>query len=810
MAEAIVTSNFPNPFASPEVKSTAKYCKEFAAAFHAEAGNTTVTFGLTRNNQTFRRMDLYARGEQSTLQYKELMGLKKERGDPNVTGSFRNINFEILKVYPKIFNVLVNKVVNQPMQMTCKAIDAKGISDRRKRKAKLLEYMVNKDAIAAFEELTGMGLEKPIEEGEPLPDNVQEIDRYIDMNPKDITCMEVLDFVKLTLKENDWTQQGKEIAGDLVKYGFGGTRQYIDVDNKIKFRRVMINRAITNKVVFPDFRDMTRFGEYMDITVSELKRRTNGAWGEKAYMDIANKLAGNRYGPEPAQYYNRDTFSYAYDNEKITVLECLWLAVDTQVNMEFKNGAGNRRVKSMSHDYVPFRGDMTVNEGRGVTDQEYAKMNNGNKQILRTEVQNIYQCTWVVDTEYVYDFGLMKNMLRGANNWQQTVMPVTLISTDFISTTGLVERPLDDVQLNYLQYQSHVSASRPPGIAIEKHALARLAKGKVKWDPKKALEQYAESGSMLYDGYDEHGNYLGYLPFKELANGLSPGAQEHFQMMLQFIELIRNMLGINAMTEGQTPPERLGKTVAELSWGATDNALSHLTQAYKTVYERTANNLYFLLQNNLQRLNEEQVSESLGSETYKYFSLNKDLSLRDMGIILEEGPDDAVREKISQIVNQMVGTGEVTGEDAIAIELEGNPYRQLVMIRKHRKERENRKMQEQQAAIEQQGEQNTQTGVAVEQEKQKAMEAERQSRMEELQLLEQFKQAERNEQMTHELVMKSADSKQEDKLQSRDLEQKWMTELLRRQTELAAQRTELAKQKLANQKPLPKPASTKK
>jgi hypothetical protein len=222
--------------------------------------------------------------------------------------------------------------------------------------------------------------------------------------------------------------------------------------------------------------------------------------------------------------------------------------------------------------------------------------------------------------------------------------------------------------------------------------------------------------------------------------------------------------------------------------------------------------LYFLLQNNVQRLNEEQISESLGSESYKYLTLNKDLSLRDMGIILKEGPDDAVREKISQIVNLMVTNQEIPGEDAIAIELEGNPYRQLVMIRKHRKQREDRKFQEQEQLVAQQGEQNTETGIAVEQEKQKALEAQTAARMEELEMLEMFKQGERNEQMTHELVMKANEFKQEDKIQANDLDHKWMAELLRRQTELAKLRNDLAKQKLANQKPkaLPAKSSTKK
>src|SRR5688572_1912780 len=239
MAETVLTTtNFPNPFASPEVKSSTKYCKQFAEAFHMEAGSSTTSNGLTRDNKTFKRMDQYARGEQSTLQYKELMGLKKEKGELGVDGSFRNINFEILKVAPKIFNVVVNKIVNQPLNMRAKPIDPLSMSQRRKEKSKLLEFLVNKDAIEAFERLTKLGLEKPIPPGEVPPANATEVDQYVDMNPKDRTSMEVLDFVTQNFYENDWEQQGREIAGDLVKYGFGGTRQYIDVDNKIKFRRI--------------------------------------------------------------------------------------------------------------------------------------------------------------------------------------------------------------------------------------------------------------------------------------------------------------------------------------------------------------------------------------------------------------------------------------------------------------------------------------------------------------------------------------------------------------------------------------------
>lgn len=807
-------SKFPSQFVAPEVKNSEKYCKQYAEAFHTEAGYLPTTNALTRNNADYLRMRKYARGEQSQLQYKELMGLKKAKGSKDPNTSFRNLNFEILKVAPKIRNVVVNKIVNQPMNMTAKAIDPKSLSERRTYKSSLLEFMVDKEQIENFEKLTKMGLERPVPAGEIPPSNVAEIDPYVEMNPKDITAMEVLDFITLNFHENDWQQLGKEIAGDLVDVGVGGTRPYIDVDNKIKVRRIFPENSITNKCVYPDFRDMIRFGEYVEMTVSELKRRSRNKWGEQVYMDIANNVAGSmRYTGQYQTFMDSNGYSYAYDHEKVKVLECLWRSTDTEVHKEFTNESGNRRTKKESFNYVPFRGEKQVDDtgnisfSKGMSDDEYLKFTSGKQRILRTEMQNIYTCSWVVGTEYVYDHGLMKNMLRAANNWQETVMPVVLISTDFLSTMSLIEQPLDQVQLNYLQFQSHVAGSRPPGIAIEKHALARLGKGTTKkWDPKEDLEMYAETGNFVYDGYDEHGSPLQTYPFQELKNGLSEGAQQHFNLMLQFIEVIRNMIGLNSLTEGQTPPERLGKTVAQLSFGATDNALSHLTSAYKSIYEKTARNVFYLLQNNVQRMDPQVLSESLGSESHKYFMLNRDLSLRDMGIILEEGPDDAVREKVSTILNLMVENKEIPGEDAVRIEMQKNPYRQIQMLRKHRLEREQRQAAEQQAIVQQQGEQNTNTAVATEQEKQKTADQEFQRRMQEKQIDAMLADQARGKEMAHEVVMKRLDSQQEDKLQKDQLTSDYLNNLLKSQTEIRKVQekaeADLEKQRLANKKPV--------
>lgn len=760
---------FPSALAPQSVKVTPKYCKEYAKAFHEEAAHLPTEAALTRNNKNYKRYRQYARGEQSQLQYKELLGLKKAKDGKPPNTSFRNLNFEILKVAPKIRNVLVNKIVNQGYRMTAKAIDPKSISERRKYKSKLVEFIVNKEEIERFEKFTKIGLERPVE-GEAPPMNLLEIDPYMDMNPKDISSMEVLDFITQNYHENDWNQLGKEIAGDLVDLGIGGTRQFIDVDGRIKIRRIVPENCVTNRCIFPDFRDLIRFGEYIEMTVGDLKRRTQNSFGEKAYQDIANKVTNNKYNNTTQNfYYQADSYSFAYDHENVTVFECMWYSTDTDTHIKYTNGAGNTRLKKQASDYVPFRGDVNVNGGNGLSDEEFNKMNAGKEEIIRTQVRNVYTCSWVVDTEHVFNFGLMKNMLRSATNWQDTVMPVTLISTDFMSTMGLIEQPLDQVQLNYLQMQSHVQSSKPPGIAIEKRALARLQAGTKKLDPKQALELFAETGNIIYDGYDDHGSPLNQHPFKELTNGLSAGASDHFNFMLQWVDVIRNLVGLNAMTEGQTPPERLGRDVAHLSMGASDNALSHLTEAFKSLYERTARNVFYLLQNNVQRMEPEQISESLGSESYKYFMLNRDLALKDMGIILEEGPNDAIKERISQRLQAMVDNKEIPGEDAIMIEMMDNPYRQVLLIRKHRIERERQAAADQENITRTQAEAQGEQAMKLEEAKDAAAQKAFERELHKMEIEKGIELEEKERDRNHEMLMKLLDRESDMEQSDRDL-----------------------------------------
>ena len=60
-------------------------------------------------------------------------------------------------------------------------------------------------------------------------------------------------------------------------------------------------------------------------------------------------------------------------------------------------------MQQKEHGWTPFKGDKTVNEGRGLTDDEFKQHYNGEREIYRDRVRNVYKCSWVVDTDYAYN-----------------------------------------------------------------------------------------------------------------------------------------------------------------------------------------------------------------------------------------------------------------------------------------------------------------------------------------------------------------------------------------------------------------------
>lgn len=692
----------------PAIKATAEWCGANAKAMVNESRLCpTQTFVCGPNQTNISHLRAVARGEVDPNQYKERFGLKRDNGKGNK--SYRNLNYAILKVAPGIRNNLVNRMMEKMYRVNVKATDPLAMNQRRQILAQIESDRANQEAMAEFERISRLKLERQFTD-EQLSMSPQEVDVELEMNPYDLASLEVKDYLTMTLGLNDWDVKSEDICGDLADGGTGVAHVYIDEVGVIKVDRWMPERVVTNRCVKRDFSDMIRVGVFQDITVTELKARTKGKIGKKGeddYREIAKKVAeggASRYNKSFENYYDETRYAYRYDHEKVTVFTCYWYSVDQFTYKTFTTGAGNMRTKPMPFGHVPSKGDPNVNDGKGYSDEEFNKMNGGAEMIYRNEIRNVYKCSWVVDTDYVYDFGLMTNMPRYAKSLAETKLPVIISTTDFMSPFGNVENMLDMVQLEWLQFQAHTASSKPPGIAIERNALMRVGAkpgqaGK-STDWKKALQMYAETGSIVYDGYDQHGNPLNQIPIMELANGLPAAAQQHWEMMVGIITMIRNMLGINDLVAGENPAERLGKAVAEMSFGAAELNISHMHRAYKSIYERVCKMVVDLIPDAFDKGVLPGFVDMLGMESFQFFNINRDLNLRDMGIQIQEGPDAIVKERISMAIQIAIDRQELDPEDAIYVELEDNPYRAIQILKRKRKQKQKEAMEANQANME--------------------------------------------------------------------------------------------------------------
>lgn len=686
---------YPSHFVDPAIKASPEWCGAHARAMvHESRLSPTQTFVCQSNQTNISHLRAVARGEVDPNQYKERFGLKRDNGKGNK--SYRNLNYAILKVAPGIRNNLVNRMMEKMYRVNVKATDPMAINQRRQILAQIESDRANMEHMQEFERVSRLRLERQFSD-EQLSMSPQEIDVELEMNPYDLASLEVKDYLTMTLGLNDWSTKSEDICGDFADVGVGAAHVYIDEVGVIKIDHWMPERVVTNRCVKRDFSDMIRVGVFQEITVSELKVRTKGKIGNKGeedYKDIAKRVAeggASKYSKPYNDYYDDTRYCYRYDHEKVTVFTCYWFSVDQFTYKTFTTEAGNTRTKQMPYAHVPFKGDPNVNEGKGLSDQEFNKMNGGSEMIYRNEIRNVYKCSYVVDTEFVYDYGLMTNMPRYAKSLAETKLPVIIYSTDFMSPFGNVENMLDMVQLEWLQFQAHTAASKPPGIAIERNALmkvgAKPGQAGKSTDWKKALQMYAETGSIVYDGYDQHGTPLTQIPIMELANGLPAAAQQHWEMMVGLITMIRNMLGINDLIAGENPAERLGKAVAEMSFGAAELNISHMHRAYKSIFERVCKMVVDLIPDAFDKGVLPGFVDMLGMESYRFFNANRDLNLRDMGIQIEEGPDHVVRERISQAIQIAIDRQELDPEDAIYVELEDNPYRAIQILKRKRKQK---------------------------------------------------------------------------------------------------------------------------
>jgi len=343
----------------------------------------------------------------------------------------------------------------------------------------------------------------------------------------------------------------------------------------------------------------------------------------------------------------------------------------------------------------------------------------------------VYKGKWVIDTNYIFDHGLCTDMKRAKSSLMDTKLSYHLFAPEFwdMKSVGMMEQIIpiaDAIQIAWYRLQNVINQSRPKGIMIEMGALEDIPMGAggKKLSPMKVLDLYNKTGTLVYRKMDAQGRQTNYRPIEELENGLGRDAMNYWQLIQNHIQMLRDITGMNEMTDGSTPDPRTLTTVAKLAYEGTNNALTNIVGGEKKLLESLSNDIILRLQDVASMGEVKGYVRALGGNTMKFFKMSSNVALYEFGIFLEDKPTDDQRAMLMQQVQAGQAGGLLDIEDAIIIQNTDNlKVAQQILaykIRKRKEQEEEKAMRMQQMNAEVQ----MQSAQAAEQAKQQTIQVE--------------------------------------------------------------------------------------
>lgn len=671
-----IVNGFPSHLIDPREKGKdwiKQYCKAAWSSWNND-NNGNIFYNARYRYEVYKQ---YAMGNQSVNKYKPLMGVDQES-----TETWLNIDWSIIPIIPKFRRIALGKLSKVDYNIVATPVDALANEENEDyfaaTKAKIL--MREEAKKIAPELLDSPALQ--IEPGEAK--DMEELEMQMKYTHKHQMAIEAEQAIKLVMEQNQIEKIRDTVREDLFDYGVSGYKEFIDSNGAIKIRRVNPRNLIINSCKNNDFSDASYIGEVIEMTISDLKQMAGNQFSEDEYEEIAKNVIG-KYGNPREWLDNLSIFNRGYDQFNIRILDMEFFSVNEMVYEQRIDRRGNK---------VYARA-------------KFEDRNKRKDKFERVAYKVVYKARWIVDTNFMFDYGLATNMKRAKSSLMDTKLSYHLFAPEFydMNAHGIMEQIIpiaDAIQIAWYRLQNVVNQSRPKGIMIEMGALEDipLGAGGKKMTPMKVLDLYNKTGTLVYRKADAQGRMTNYKPIEELENGLGRDAMSYYQMIQNHIQMLRDITGMNEMTDGSTPDPRTLTTVAKLAYEGTNNALYNIVFGEKVLLEDLANDLILRIQDVAESGEVKGYVRALGGNTMRFFQMSSNVGLYEFGIFLEDKPSDDQRAMLMQQVQAGQMNGMLDIEDAIIIQNTDNlkVAQQLLAykIRKRREQEEEKAMRQQQ------------------------------------------------------------------------------------------------------------------
>ena len=275
----------------------------------------------------------------------------------------------------------------------------------------------------------------------------------------------------------------------------------------------------------------------------------------------------------------------------------------------------------------------------------------------------------------------------------------------------------DMVQITHLKMQQVLQRMIPDGVYLDVDGINEVDLGNgTNYNPQEALNMFFQTGSIIGRSFTQDGDMNpGKVPIQEVPTG-NGGAklQTLIQTYNYYLQMIRDVTGLNEARDGSSPDPRALVGVQKLAAANSNTATRHILDAGLFLTQELAECLSLRISDILEyHPAKEAFIQKIGGFNVATLDELSDLHIHDFAINLELTPDDEEKAMLENNIQVALSGGLIDLSDAIDIREVRNIKLANQLLKVRQKKRQERIQAEQQANIQAQSQSNIQMQQAA-------------------------------------------------------------------------------------------------
>ena len=320
-------------------------------------------------------------------------------------------------------------------------------------------------------------------------------------------------------------------------------------------------------------------------------------------------------------------------------------------------------------------------------------------------VEVLFEGAMILGSDKLLKWEMAKNMMRPKSDFTKVKMNYSIVAPRMYdgkieSLVGRITGFADMIQLTHLKLQQVMSRMVPDGVYLDADGLAEIDLGNgTNYNPQEALNMFFQTGSVIGRSFTSEGDQNpGKIPIQEIQSG---GGGNKIQSLIQtynyYLQMIRDVTGLNEASDGSTPDKYSLVGVQKLAAANSNTATRHVLQAGLSLTKNVCEALSLRISDIIEYSpTKNAFIQAIGSQNVAVLEEMKELHLYDFGIFIELMPDEEQQAVLENNIQAALAQQSIELEDAIDLREIRNVKlaNQLLKIRRKKKLQRDQQMQQ--------------------------------------------------------------------------------------------------------------------